>query len=175
MATQCRAADPNTCRIHSNNTISQLQAQADQAALSGNINDYVSLREQIDAAHDAIESQSTKTKPTPAKRLPRKTAQQMITDGANAGLKLIADWREMEADERPEAPDEEIQMGKRGLKEEVEKSLREGKKKKAAEVEDNLAFILFESYYQGNPPHFATPRDPYFQTLANTILKAASK
>ena len=130
MATQCRATDPNTCRIHSNNTISQLQAQADQAALSGNINDYVSLREQIDAAHDAIESQSTKPnrkEPTPAKRPPRKTVQQMVTDGANAGLKLIADWREMEADERPEAPDEEIQMVKRGLKEEVEKSLREGK------------------------------------------------
>lgn len=52
MATECRAKNPATCRMHGNPTISNLQAQADQAAVSGNAEEYLALRQQIDAAHD---------------------------------------------------------------------------------------------------------------------------
>lgn len=52
MATECRAKNPKQCRVHGNSLISDLQAQADQAAKSGNIETYMNLRQKIDEAHE---------------------------------------------------------------------------------------------------------------------------
>lgn len=190
MATQCRATDPTTCPYHSNTTISNLQAQADQAALSGNISDYIALREQMDAAQDALHSQPTEkplaTQPAPvkqavAKRTIRKTSQQMTTAGVNAALKQIADWQEMEADARPYPDEKEVQMVKRGLRKEVEKGIHEAMKthpdKKLtteSEAINEVAYVLFDSYYGEDKPSVGLFHEsPYFKGLAETILEAA--
>lgn len=52
MAIECRAKNPTTCRVHGSSLANELQAKADQAAQSGNIEAYMSLRQQIDEAHE---------------------------------------------------------------------------------------------------------------------------
>lgn len=55
---ECRAKNPNACRVHGNEIISSLQARADKAAVSGNIEEYMALREKLDAAHEVADSQA---------------------------------------------------------------------------------------------------------------------
>lgn len=190
MKSECRATNPTTCPYHGNTTISNLQAQADQAAMSGNISEYIALREQMDAAQDALHSQPTEkpiaTKPAPvkpaaAKRTIRRTSQQMIEAGTNAALKHIADSREMEADARPYPAEEEVQMVKRGLREEVTKGIQAARKKHPnkkltteQEAIDEVAYVLFDSFYGENKPSVGLfHRSLYFQNLGKTILEAA--
>lgn len=52
MATECRAKNPKNCRVHGNSLVTNLQAQADQAAQSGNIEMYMDLRQKIDEVHE---------------------------------------------------------------------------------------------------------------------------
>lgn len=62
MATVCRAKNPNKCRVHGNSLITELQSKADKAAISGNIEEYMNLRQKIDEAHELrnlLEEEST--------------------------------------------------------------------------------------------------------------------
>lgn len=52
MTSKCRAKNPDECRVHGNPTITNLQKQADKAAMAGDMKEYFNLREQIDAAID---------------------------------------------------------------------------------------------------------------------------
>lgn len=55
MGIQCRAKDPNSCRVHgTSGSYEKLQAIADRAALSGNTSLYMDMRAQMDALSDEI-------------------------------------------------------------------------------------------------------------------------
>lgn len=55
MGIQCRAKDPNSCRVHgTSGSYEKLQAIADRAALSGNTSLYMDMRAQMDALSDDI-------------------------------------------------------------------------------------------------------------------------
>jgi hypothetical protein len=62
MGIQCRAKDPNSCRVHgTSGRYEKLQGIADRAALAGNTSLYMDVREQMDAlnddlSHEAIEA-----------------------------------------------------------------------------------------------------------------------
>lgn len=53
MGIQCRAKDPSSCRVHgTQGTYEKLQAEADQAAMSGNTSLYMDIRGKMDALAD---------------------------------------------------------------------------------------------------------------------------
>lgn len=53
MSVECRAKNPTTCRVHGiGNDFGSLQAEANEAALSGDIDAYIKTREQMDALTD---------------------------------------------------------------------------------------------------------------------------
>jgi hypothetical protein len=53
MAKECRAKDPNSCRVHGSHDASQdLRAVADSAATSGNVDLYLATREKMDTKKD---------------------------------------------------------------------------------------------------------------------------
>lgn len=186
MATQCRATNPNNCRIHGNPTISSLQAQADKAAHAGNMTEYTALREQIDAAHDALESQpnaleskttenpetnTTTAIPTTAKRI---MDDETLEAGSNAWYQTITGWQQLTNEDTPA---EEQRMMKAGVKQDVKKALaradlhiREGRITPAAI--DAVAAVFYDTYFQGKPPRFSDHRTPYFQSIGKAILKA---
>lgn len=59
MGIQCRAKDPNSCRVHgTSGTYERLQIIADKAALSGNTSLYMDMRAQMDALSDEADTVS---------------------------------------------------------------------------------------------------------------------
>lgn len=53
MANNCRAKDPNSCRVHGNGgTLDQLQKAADTAAIQHDIQKYLSIRAQMESLTD---------------------------------------------------------------------------------------------------------------------------
>jgi hypothetical protein len=58
MAIQCRAKNPNSCRVHgTNGEYEKLQKAADLAARSGHVELYMNVRSQMDALQDEPEDQ----------------------------------------------------------------------------------------------------------------------
>ena len=59
MGIQCRAKDPNSCRVHgTSGAYERLQTIADKAALSGNTSLYMDTRAQMDALSDEADTVS---------------------------------------------------------------------------------------------------------------------
>lgn len=169
MAAECRAKDPNGCRVHGNPTISALQAQADQAAQAGNMNEYLSLREQLDSAHEMLDSQTTsESKQTTA------TGQDATLDaGAEAWQDTISQWHQFTGEDT--SMEERIMMV-RGVKHTVKTALTsadqhmpEGKVTPAAIKA--AGDVFFNAYYQGRNPT-GTSDSPYFRSIGEAVLKA---
>lgn len=56
MGIQCRAKDPSSCRVHGTQGVyEKLQAEADQAAMSGNTSLYMDIRGKMDALADDVD------------------------------------------------------------------------------------------------------------------------
>lgn len=169
MSTECRAKDPNACRVHGNPTISSLQAQVDQAAQEGNMNDYLSLRAQVDAAHEMLDSQTApETKPSSS------TGQDATLDaGAEAWQDTISQWHQFTGEDT--SMEERIMMV-RGVKHTVKTALAsadqhmpEGKVTPAAIKA--AGDVFFNAYYQGRNPT-GTSDSPYFRSIGKAVLEA---
>lgn len=169
MATECRAKNPNACRVHGNPTISSLQAQVDQAAQAGNMNDYLSLRAQVDAAHEMLDSQTA-----PETETVTATAQDATLEaGADAWHDTIAQWHQFTGQET--SMEERIMMV-RGVKHTVKTALAsadqympDGEVTPAAiEAAGN---VFFNAYYKGRNPT-GTADSPYFRSIGEAVLKA---
>lgn len=60
MANDCRAKDPNSCRVHgTSGTYEKLQAIADSAASSGDSDLYMKTRAEMDALSDEVTGEDT--------------------------------------------------------------------------------------------------------------------
>jgi hypothetical protein len=170
MSTECRAKDPKSCRVHGNPTISSLQAKVDQAAQAGNMNDYLSLRAQVDAAHEMLDSQAApEPKPTSSTRLDDAT----LDAGAEAWHQTIEGWHEMMGEETSW---EERMMMTKGVKHTVKTALAaadqymlDGEINPAAI--ETVGNIFFNAYYKGQNPT-GTADSPYFRSIGKAVLEA---
>lgn len=170
MATECRAKDPKGCRVHGNPTISILQAKVDQAAQAGNMNDYISLRAQVDAAHEMLDSQTVpEQKPSSPTGLDDAT----LDAGAEAWHNTIAQWHQMTGEET--SMEERIMMVK-GVKHTVKTALASADQYmlngeiNPAAIE-SVSNIFFNAYYQGRNPT-GTADSPYFRSIGKAVLEA---
>lgn len=87
---ECRAKNPRACRVHGNAIIVSLQDRADKAAASGNIEEYMALREKLDAAHEVADSQAAP--PLAESKLDTKA----IEGGAKGWFKATTEYQRWE-------------------------------------------------------------------------------
>lgn len=180
MATECRAKNPNTCRVHGNVLIKALQEQADQAATSGDIGTYMTLREQIDAAHEALDTLQTLIHGGDSHENPK------VEAAAKAWYEKVSEGREW-ADETPETREEFrkdteecLQAAEPYLKADPDGFINQnavGATAKSIFV-SNFGWEALERTKDEEVPAFdETPRNgwntPYYRNLARTLLNAA--
>jgi hypothetical protein len=164
MATECRAKNPNACRVHGNPTISSLQEKVDQAAKAGNMNDYLSLRAQVDAAHEALDSETVSSDQS-----------EVITldAGAEAWHNTIADWHQFTGEET--SMEERILMV-RGVKHTVKRALASADQympngEITPEAIAAAGNVFFNDYYKNQNPT-GTADSPYFRSIGKAVLEA---
>lgn len=170
MATECRAKNPNACRVHGNPTISSLQAKVDQAAQAGNMNDYLSLRAQVDAAHEMLDSQ---TAPETKSSSPTGLDDTTLDAGAEAWHDTIAEWHQFTGEET--SMEERILMV-RGVKHTVKTALASADQympngEITPEAIEAVGNVFFNAYYKNQNPT-GTSDSPYFRSIGEAVLKA---
>lgn len=176
MSTECRAKDPNGCRVHGNPTISSLQAKVDQAAQAGNMNDYLSLRAQVDAAHEMLDSQ-TASEPTKTTSEPPQTTATGLDDatleaGADAWYDTIQQWHQFTGEETSMEERIMSRSVKRAVKTALvsaDKHMLNGEITPAAI--ESVGNVFFNAYYKGRNPT-GTSDSPYFRSIGKAVLEA---
>lgn len=173
MATQCRSKNPHNCRVHGNPTVSNLQAQADKAAVAGNMQEYFKLREQIDAAVDGTEPEPEKETPYVSKYpLDDKT----LAAGEDAWYSTINEWHQLT---NTEATAAESSMMTRGVKHTVKHALARADEHMPEGVitpkaVQTVANMFFNEYYKYSNPE-ATSNSAYFRSIGKAVLRATRK
>jgi hypothetical protein len=169
MSTECRAKDPNGCRVHGNPTISSLQAQVDQAAQAGNMNDYLNLRAQVDAAHEMLDSQTaSEPKQTTATGLDDAT----LEAGADAWYDTIKQWHQFTGEETSMEERIMSRSVKRAVKTALvsaDQHMLNGEITPAAI--ESVGNVFFNAYYKGRNPT-GTADSPYFRSIGKAVLEA---
>lgn len=169
MSTECRAKDPNACRVHGNPTISSLQAQVDQAAQAGNMNDYLNLRAQVDAAHEMLDSQ---TDPEPKQITATGLDDATLEAGADAWHDTIEQWHQFTGEETSMEERIMSRSVKRAVKTALvsaDKHMPDGKVTPAAIKA--AGDVFFNAYYKGRNPT-GTSDSPYFRSIGKAVLEA---
>ena len=164
MTAKCRAKNPNACRVHGNPTVQDLQKQADQAAVAGNMTEYFKLREQIDTAIDTAQTNTTNAYPLD---------DETLSEGSHAWHDTIKQWqRNMVTEQSPE----EDRLIMTGVKHTVKRALQaadehmpEGKiTPRAIEAAGDT---FYNEYYK-NKPTDAKSNSPYFRSIGKAVLEA---
>lgn len=171
MATQCRAKEPHNCRVHGNPTVSNLQEQADKAAVAGNMSEYFGLREKIDAALDAVplEKEAPVTSKYP---LDDKT----LAAGEDAWYSTVNEWHQLTNTEVTAA---ESSMMTRGVKHTVKRALAQADEHMpdgtiTPKAVQTVANMFFNEYYKYTNPE-ATSNSAYFRSIGKAVLRATRK
>lgn len=134
------------------------------------MNDYLSLRAQVDAAHEMLDSQpNPETKPSSSAGLEDAT----LDAGAEAWQDTISQWHQFTGEDT--SMEERIMMV-RGVKHTVKTALAsadqympDGKVTPAAiEAAGN---VFFNAYYKNQNPT-GTADSPYFRSIGEAVLKA---
>lgn len=171
MATKCRAKEPHNCRVHGNPTVSNLQEQADKAAVAGNMSEYFALREQIDAALDAVPLEE-ETSVTSKYSLDDKT----LAAGEDAWYATVNEWHQLT---NTDATAAESQMMIRGVKHTVKRALAQADQHMPEGVitpkaVQTVANMFFNEYYKHTNPD-STSNSAYFRSIGKAVLRATRK